>query len=177
MKRFPKGFLRKGHLFLLSYTGQLRPDPGRLTWEGTWLFPTNQPPGPTLPFHILLVSLFLLANTFLVLLWAGLCCCTKCRMVRGKRETWYGQARDILYMQGSRAGVTRDDWLLQTVFRDCSLVLYPENFSNSYTSPAFHSFICSPFLSVCISKSRKSIFTPTVMNWKMNKRIKPFFLC
>lgn len=61
--------------------------------------------------------------------------------------TWPGtgypmQAREL----GSKPAVTRGDWLLQIIFHDYSVVMYPEKLSNSYTSPAFHSLILSPFL-------------------------------
>lgn len=131
------------------------------------------------PYYIFF-GLSLSATQILTSLWVGLCCSTRCGMVNGRKETSLGQARDIPYRQGNRAqsqqlpGVTGYSKLF-SMTTQLSCILKSSATATPPLLSTLLSFLLS--LSIFIIKSRKSIFTPIVMYWKMNKRIKPFLLC
>lgn len=187
-KRFLKNFLRKGHWLIFSHTGQFPPDPGhqiRLLALPNKL--AEKKGCPALTFHDLEVSFFPLVLFFgLTFCHSAFNCALswpvllyQCRMMTGRKETWLGQAGDILCRQElcSWPAVTTVTGYSK-LFSKTRQLFHSLKSSATATAPLLSTLLSFMFfLSIFIIKSSKSIFTPIVVIWEMNKKIKPFLLC
>lgn len=100
------------------------------------------------------------------------------RMI-GRKETWLGQAGDIPCRQElcSWPAVTTVTGYSK-LFSKTGQLFHSLKSSATATAPLLSTLLSFMlFLSIFIIKSSKSIFTPIVVIWEMNKKIKPFLLC
>lgn len=181
---------------LLDYSfhcaASTRPRPSYVSCSHqTWLFPTNSNMTKarfclafpcSLSLFLSLCYLFLVSLSVMQLLhslWFGLFCSTKSVRMSGRKETRLVQAGDNPHRQGNQApgqqllGVTGYSKLFSmTTQLSCNLK------SSATATPSLLSTLLSVLysLSTFTTKSRKSIFTPTIMNQEMCKRMKLFLL-